>query len=307
MKLSIIIPIYNEEDNIHELYKRLTSSLNKDFINFEYEIIFVDDGSNDNSFELLKNLHHQDKNIKIIQLSRNFGQHIAIAAGIDSAVGDYTILMDGDLQESPEDIIKLYNKIKDGYNVVIGVRANRQDSLSKKIFSHIFFKIINTLSTINMIPNQTTLRIFDRKVLEALQRIREINQTNGAFLAWLGFKQTVCPVAHSKRIKGKTKYNFWRGLRFAIDTIISFSNKPLIYISLLGLFISGGSIIYAGYVIIAKIFYGILIQGWASIIVIIAFLGGLILFSLGVIGLYIGRIYQQSLSRPLYIISNKIE
>ena len=166
---------------------------------------------------------------------------------------------------------------------------------------------MNRLADIQMVPNQTMLRIFDKKVRKTLQKMPELHQNNGAFIAWIGFKQATYSLPHQKRFKGKTKYNFWRSMHFAVGTIMNFSNKPLIYISGLGMIISGLSIIYGLYIIYLKLFHDVGIAGWASLMSLFAFLGGIILFALGIVGLYVGRIYQQSLQRPLYIIQEKLE
>ena len=306
-KISIIIPVYNEKDNLNELYNKLKKIMNEFFAGFEYEIIFVDDGSKDGSFEILKSIHDTDNNVKIIKFSKNFGQHIAIKAGIDMADGDYTVLTDADMQDDPASINDLYGKLKEGYDVVIGIRENRQDGFFKKISSSLFFKTMNGLSKVKMQENQAMLRIFNKKVLNTLKNMQELSQNNGAFLAWMGFEQGTLPIRHQKRSKGKTKYTLLKSLRFASETIMNFSNKPLIYISIFGMFVSVCSIIFSIFIIYQKLFHDVGLIGWASTVTFISFFSGMILFSLGVVGLYIGKLYQQSLGRPLYIIKDKIE
>lgn len=306
-KISIVVPIYNEEANISELHRRLKDALIKDFDKFEYEIIFVDDGSSDNSGELLLRINKEDHGTKIIQLSRNFGQHIAIKAGLDYATGDYIAIMDADLQDDPSTLKKLYEKISEGYDLVLGVREKRNDSFFKKLTSRCFFSVMNSMSKIQMQPNQAMIRIFNSKVLAALKSMNELHQNNGAFIAWLGFKQATCTVPHNTRLGGKTKYNFYKSIQFATEAIMSFSNKPLIYISIFGMLVSVISIAYSGYIIYQRLFNNIGLIGWASTVALMSFFSGMILFAIGIVGLYIGKMYQQSLNRPLYVIKDKFE
>ena len=306
-KISIVVPIYNEEANINELYRRLEETLSKHLDNLKHEIIFVDDGSSDKSGELLLMLHGHGKAVKVIQFSRNFGQHIAIKAGLDYATGDYVAIMDADLQDDPDTLKKLYEKISEGYDLVLGVREKRKDSFFKKITSRYFFLVMNSMSKIKMQPNQAMIRIFNSKVLAALKSMNELHQNNGAFIAWLGFKQATCTVPHNTRLGGRTKYNFYKSIQFATEAIMSFSNKPLIYISIFGMLVSVISIAYSGYIIYQRLFNNIGLIGWASTVALMSFFSGMILFAIGIVGLYIGKMYQQSLNRPLYVIKDKFE
>ena len=306
-KISIIIPIYNEQENVFHTFARVNEVLQKDFSSLAHEIIFIDDGSADNSCKSLTELKNKHPHIKIIELSRNFGQHIAIKAGLDHATGDFISIMDADLQDNPHDLRLFYEKIQKGYDVVMAARNNRQDRFLKKIFSRIFFKTMNKLSHIQMLENQAMLRLFNKKVLMVLQEMNELHQNNGAFMAWIGFKKAYLSINHEQRKYGKSKYNLRKSIKFAMETIINFSNTPLIYISYLGIIISIFSIVLAIYFIFAKLFNYAGVSGWTSLIVTIMFLGGITIFSLGIVGLYVGKIYQQSLNRPLYTIRNKIE
>ena len=306
-KISIIIPVYNEEDNLNELYKRLKTVIVENFAELEYEIIFVDDGSTDRSFEVIKSLHEKDRNVFGIQFSRNFGHHIAIMAGIQNASGNFTVLMDGDLQDKPEEIPKLYNKLKEGFNLVIGIRDKRKDIFIKKFFSKCFFEVMKMLADINIPENQTMLRIFDDKVLKELKKIKESHIFLAGLFAWIGFKQGTCLVTHDKRMNGKSKYNFVKSMILATDAILSFSSKPLSYISISGLIISVLAVVYGIFIILMKLIYGFGLTGWPSIIAVTTFIGGITLFSIGVLGLYIGRLYRQSLNRPLYICNEKTD
>lgn len=303
--LSVIIPIHNEEENIKELHTRLVTTIKS--IKLDYEIIFVDDGSTDNSLAQLKALHKEDKKVKIISFSRNFGHHIALTAGIDTAQGDFTVIMDGDLQDRPEEIPTIYKKLQEGYNAVISIRKERQDSAFKKWGSNMFFFLTNKIANINMPPNQSMLRIIDKSVLAELKKFREIHFMLAGIMSWVGFKQTTCLVQHDARKHGHSKYNLRKSIMMTLDAIISFSHKPLLYISSLGIFMAFLAILYSLYIIYQKIVHNIGLAGWPSLISVTTFLGGLILFSLGLVGLYVGRVYEQSLNRPLYIIKEKIQ
>ncbi|MEI6221805.1 MAG: glycosyltransferase family 2 protein [bacterium] len=305
-KISIVVAVYNEEENIQELYNRLKKTLLNDFSNFSHEIIIIDDGSTDSTFIKLAKIKSQDPTVTGIQLSRNFGHHIALTAGLENATGTTIVMMDGDLQDQPEEIIKLYNKQQEGYDLVIGTRKERKDNIIKKYTSIFGWWFLNKLSGLNMQPNQAMLRIFNMKVLKSLQAFKELNRNYPGIFAWIGYKQTTLPIEHAKRFKGKTKYSFKKMISLTLNATLGFSNKPLYYICYCGLTISSLSIVYGIYVLLIKVVCNQGIIGWSSMMVLLSFIGGIILFSLGVIGLYIGRLYQETLNRPLYIINEKI-
>jgi dolichol-phosphate mannosyltransferase len=303
VEFSIVIPVYNEEENVLELHRRLGTVMER---LGTYEIIFVDDGSKDKSWQLVKELHEKYPNVKGISFSRNFGHHIAITAGIDHAKGETIILMDGDLQDPPEEIPKLYGKLKEGYELVYGIRKEKNDSILKRFASFVFWWFINSFSGINIPRNQTLLRIFDRKILDALNSMRERSRFIHGMIAWTGFKTALQEVEHAPRERGKSKYNVVKLFRLAFNAITSFSTLPLRLATYLGLLSAGVGMFYGFYFIYKKIFLGIPVLGYASIIVAVLFVGGIQLLILGIIGEYLGRVYQEVQARPIYILREKL-
>jgi len=302
-KFSIIIPIYNEEQNIPELYSRLTHALKEIG---SYEIIFIDDGSTDRSFLLMKNIAESDRRVKLIKFSRNFGQHPAINAGFLHASGEYIVLMDADLQDDPADIKSLYDKIREGYDIVFTRIENSETSFLKKINSLIFHFIFARLSGAGTPPNIGTFRMFTRKVLRSLNRYHERRIVFGPLMAFVGFSRTYVKVRKNKRIKGVTHYSFLRLFQMAIDSLSTYTMLPLSFMIYSGFFIASMSFATAVYYIVKKITSGIAVSGYASIIIAIFFLSGVILLSLGIVGDYIFRIYQEVLNRPRFLIDETL-
>ncbi|HBG92147.1 MAG TPA: glycosyltransferase [Nitrospiraceae bacterium] len=303
IEFSIIIPVYNEEENVSELHRRLGTVMER---LGTYEIIFVDDGSSDKSWQIIKDLHEKDSRVKGLSFSRNFGHHIAITAGMDHAQGKAIILMDGDLQDPPEEIPKLLKKFNEGYELVYGIRKEKKDSILKRFASFVFWWFINSFSGINIPRNQTLLRIFDRKILDALNSMRERSRFIHGMIAWTGFKTAMQEVEHAPRERGKSKYNVIKLFRLAFNAITSFSTFPLRLATYIGLLSSGIGLFYSLYFIYKKLFLGIPVLGYASIIVAVLFVGGIQLLMLGIIGEYIGRVYQEVQARPIYIIKEHI-
>lgn len=304
--LSLVIPIYNEEENIPELYRRIKSAIDKDFSQFKYEIILVDDGSSDNSLRLLEELNQKDKNVIVITFSRNFGHHIAITAGLDHASGDYVVIMDGDLQDQPEEILKLYNKLQEGYEVVYGERLNKKFGLKKRFLSFLFNWMIKKLIHEKIIINSTIFRIMTRDVVASIRQLRERNRYIVGLIGWVGYNQTVQYVEHGKRFKGKTKYNLSKQFLLAFNAIFSFSEYFLQLIIKIGLGFVALSILVIGYVLIRKFVYHSPIPGWSSLIISLFMVGGIQIILMGVIGQYIGRIYVEAKNRPLYVIKKVV-
>ena len=300
---SAIIPVCNEEENLAHLYARLSSVMER---LGTYEIILVDDGSRDNSWPIIKELHEKDKRVKGVSFSRNFGHHIAITAGLDHANGQTIILMDGDLQDQPEEIPKLWEKLREGYDLVYGIRKVKKDSLPKRLNSFLFWWFLNKLSGIDIPRNQTLLRIFDRKILNVLKDMRERARFVHGMIAWTGFRTAVLEVEHAPRERGVSKYNMVKLFRLAFNAVTSFSVVPLRLATYLGLLSAGVGLCYAFYFLYKKIFLGIPVLGYASIIVAVLFVGGVQLLILGIIGEYLGRVYQEVQARPIYILKDQI-
>jgi len=303
---SIVIPVLNEEKVLNELYKRLTKVMTD--IGESYEIIFINDGSTDNSLKIMKQLQTHDKRIKIIDFSRNFGHQIAITAGIDFTSGDAVITIDADLQDPPEVIPDLIKKWKEGYEVIYGIREKRKgENFFKKISTLIFYRLINKMTMINMPPDSGDFRLIDKKVVNNLKNIRENNRYVRGLTYWIGFKQIGVPYERDKRFAGKSKYPIKKLFKLAYDAIFSFSNFPLKIATYFGFIVSFLSFLYLIYALIIKLFTNSVIHGWTSLMISILFLGGVQLICLGIIGEYIARINDEVKKRPLYIIKEIID
>jgi len=300
-RIAIVIPAYNEEDNVEIAYKRLKEVL--DSTNYDYELIFVDDGSKDNTLSKLLELYEKDKKVKVISLSRNFGKEIALSAGLDYVDADAVIPFDVDLQDPPEVIPKLIAKFEEGYDVVNAVRIKREgETFLKRFTSKAFYKIINILSDIEIPQDVGDFRLISKAALNAVKQIRERKRFMKGIFAWVGFKTTSVYYERAPRYAGKTKWNYFKLINLAIEGITSFSIAPLRLASLLGLFVSFVAFLYAMWIIIQKLVYGNPVKGYPSIMVAILFLGGVQLITIGIIGEYVGRIYEEVKQRPLYIV-----
>lgn len=300
---SVIIPVCNEEENLAVLYKRLSVVMDK---LGTCEIILVDDGSRDSSWAMIRELHEKDPRVKGVSFSRNFGHHIAITAGLDHAKGQKIILMDGDLQDQPEEIPRLDQKLREGYDLVYGIRKAKRDSLMKQLNSFLFWWFLNRFSGITIPRNQTLLRIFDRKILDVLNNMRERARFIHGMIAWTGFRTALLEIEHAPRERGVSKYNMVKLFRLAFNAITSFSVVPLRLATYLGILSSGVGFCYALYFLYKKIFLGIPVLGYASIIVAVLFVGGIQLLILGIIGEYLGRVYQEVQARPVYILKDQL-
>lgn len=301
--ISIIIPIYNEQEVIPELYERLESSVSK--LTQNYEFIFINDGSKDESFlELLKLTKINDR-VFYLNFSRNFGNQIAVTAGLDSCRGKAVVIIDGDLQDPPELIPELFAKYKEGYEVVYAKRAEREgESFFKKITAKLFYRIMKKLTSIDIPLDTGDFRLMDRKIVDYLKKMPEQNKFLRGQIAWLGFNQTQVIFNRSKRKHGKTGYPLKKMFKFAIDGITSFSDKPLLLVSQLGFIISFITFIVIIYAIYSHYILNITITGWTSLIISSMFIGGVQLISIGIIGEYISRINKNIINRPMYIIKS---
>ncbi len=301
--ISVIVPIFNEEKIIPELYMRLYQSISK--ISDRYEFIFVNDGSKDNSLLELIKLSTQDSKVFFINFSRNFGHQIAVTAGLDASKGNAVVIIDGDLQDPPEIIPDLFKKYEEGFNVVYARRHERKgESVFKKVTAKLFYRILKRITEIDIPLDTGDFRLIDRKVVDCLKQMPEQNKFLRGQIAWLGFKQTEVLFNRDKRKYGKTGYTLGRMLRFAIDGITSFSDKPLQMVTKLGFTISFVSFLIILYAIYSHFILHRTITGWTSLIISSMFIGGVQLISIGVIGEYISRINKNVLNRPLYIIEN---
>jgi dolichol-phosphate mannosyltransferase len=302
--ISVVIPIYGNELFIDELYSRLTANLSA--ITGDFEIIFVDDGSPDNSWKLIAGNAEKDRRVKGIRFSRNFGQHFAITAGLANCAGDWVVVMDGDLQDRPEEIINLYHKALEGYEVVFARRLVRKDTLYRKLCSGMFYKFFDLLAGTKTDAAVANFGIYSRDVIDSFNKMREHSRLFPLFVHWLGFNTAYIDVEHAERSAGKSAYTFGKKLDLALDTIISMSNKPLKISVKLGLLLSFLSFLYGGFIIMKYLLWGVPVMGWTSLMVSLYFIGGLLLSTLGVLGIYIGKIFDEVKNRPLYIIAEKV-
>jgi len=303
---SVLVPVFNEREVLDEFYKRTTSVMGK--LGEPYEIIFVNDGSNDGSLELMKRLHSRDSRLKIIDFSRNFGHQIAITAGLDYASGKAVITIDADLQDPPEVIPNLIDKWKEGFDVVYGIREERAgEGIFKLVTARIFYRFLRRITDTNIPADTGDFRLISEKVVESLKNIRERNRFVRGLVSWVGYRQIGVSYKREKRFGGRTKYPLRKMLKFAMDGISSFSFLPLRIASYGGFVISGIGILYAIYAIIVKLFTNKTLPGWTSLMVAILFLGGVQLITIGIIGEYIARIGEETKQRPLYITKEIIE
>ena len=305
IKYSIVVPLYNEELVIAETHKRLSSVMKS--TGEEYEIVFVNDGSRDKTQELAKEIMQNDPNVCLINFSRNFGHQTAITAGMDNARGQAIVVIDADLQDPPEVILDMIAKWKEGYDVVYGRRSMREgETAFKKVTAKVFYRFLSSLTSIDIPTDTGDFRLIDRKVCDAMKSIKEKNRYVRGLISWLGFKQTDVTYVRKERFAGETKYPLKKMLKFAADAITSFSDKPLKLAGYMGYSISGISFLYLLYVIIRKLTIGDFDSGWASIVAISLFFNGIVLIVLGIMGEYIGRIYDECKNRPLYVIAEKL-
>ncbi|GET37361.1 glycosyltransferase family 2 protein [Microseira wollei] len=301
VELSIVVPFYNEELNIDHLFNELESVLKR--LNASYEIVCVNDGSRDNTLKCLVEHHHRNPAIKVVNFSRNFGKEIALTAGIDYATGAAVIPFDADLQDPPEVIEELVAKWREGYDVVNATRRSRAgETWFKRFTANAFYNTIGSMSRVPIPPNTGDFRLLDRRVVDSLKQLPERTRFMKGLFAWVGYKQTTVMFDRQPRLKGTTKWNYWRLWNFALDGIASFSFLPLKIWGYVGLSISFISLVYAVYLVIRTLIDGIDVPGYASLMVAVLFLGGIQLLTLGIIGEYLGRVYEEVKGRPLYLV-----
>lgn len=301
--LSVIVPTYNEEAGIDEFYRRTKSVLAQLEPRFDHEIIFVNDFSTDNTYTKLKTLAESDSSVKLINFSRNFGNQIAITAGIDYARGDIAVIIDDDLQDPPEIMLDLLAKWSAGFKVVYGVRPKRQGvNFLFRLLAKIYYRLISSLSE-TKIPNDTgDFRLIDRVVIDQLKLMKEENRYYRGMVAWVGFPQTGCVYERDKRYAGKSTFSLRKYINFALNGLTSFTDKPLYFSSLLGFIITIiGFLLALSQIVVKIIDPSVSIRGWTSLMALVIFFGGVQLLSIGVIGVYISKIYREVKGRPLYI------
>lgn len=302
--ISIIAPCYNEEETIEPFLRRIEEILTQ--INEPYEIVFINDGSKDNTLNVLLNAKQNFKNIRIINFSRNFGKEAALTAGLDKARGEAAIPIDVDLQDPPKLIKDLVAKWREGYEVVLAKRADRtSDSFAKRVSADLFYKLNGKISNVDIPNNVGDFRLMSKRVVEALKQLPENQRFMKGLFAWVGFKTTVIEYVREKREAGQSSFNGWKLWNFALDGITSFSTLPLRIWLYIGALVSFLSFLYGSFIILKTLIFGIDLPGYASLAVIMLFLGGIQLIGIGILGEYIGRIYSESKRRPSYIIEGE--
>lgn len=307
-ELSLVIPLFNEEEVIPELYTRLDSTLKKiqhefNLLPSQLEVILVNDGSSDNSLPLAIELTKKNSCFKVLNLSRNFGHQIAATAGIEHATGNAVVLMDADLQDSPEFVIDLYRKFKEGFDVVYAMRKTRAgENFFKILTAKLFYRFLRVMTNIEIPLDTGDFRIMSRKVVNVFNSMKERHRFIRGMITWIGFKQTGLYYQREERFAGESKYPFRKMLRLALDGISSFSTFPLKLVTYLGFTVAFLGFVYSSYVVYAKLYLNETISGWSSLMIVILFMSGINLITLGIIGQYIGRISEQSKERPLYIV-----
>ncbi|MEW7291003.1 glycosyltransferase family 2 protein [Aquimarina sp. 2304DJ70-9] len=305
MKLSIVSPVYNAEYIIPLLVKRIAKSVST--ITEDYEIILVEDYSPDNSWARIKDIAKINNKVIGVKLSRNFGQHYAITAGLHKAKGDWVVVMDCDLQDQPEEIEKLYNKAKEGYDIVLARRKERKDNFFKKMFSIFFYRMLSFFTDTKQDRAVANFGIYHKKVIHSVLKMGDVIRVFPIMIQWVGFTKTSINVDHAKRESGKSTYTFAKLLRLAINTFLTFSNKPLILTIRFGFLISFISFLVGCFYLYRYLTDGIEVVGYTSLILSIWFLAGIIIFSIGILGLYVGKIFDTAKKRPTFIIDEIIE
>ncbi|MDO4364878.1 MAG: glycosyltransferase family 2 protein [Clostridia bacterium] len=305
--LSLVIPCYNEEENVENFYSQTVTAFENNIA--DYEFVFVDDGSSDKTFKKLHSLFDKDKNrIQVLSFSRNFGKEAAIYAGLQNAKGDYACIIDADLQQRPEIVIEMMNIIKNDSSVdcVTAYQAERKENKLMSAFKSSFYKIINKMSEVEFVNGASDFRLMNRKMIDAVVNMGEYHRFSKGIFSFVGFNTKYIPYEVQERENGKSKWNFFKLLKYAIEGIISFSSFPLKLSAYVGFFSAFVSVIYLVLVVIKRLAFGVDVPGYASIVVLLLFLGGLQLMSLGILGEYMSKVYEQAKNRPVYILKEHL-
>jgi len=303
MKLSLIVPCYNEQAALPIFYEETLKVLEK--TDCEYELIFVDDGSKDNTLQILKGFAKDNSNVTYISFSRNFGKEAAMYAGFCNANGDYVAVMDADMQDPPSLLPQMLEILQSGeYDSVATRRVNREgEPPIRSAFAKMFYKIINKISDADIVDGARDFRLMKREMVEAIVKMSEYNRFSKGIFGWIGFKTYWLPYKNVERVAGQTKWSFWKLLKYSINGIVNFSNVPLNIASWFGIIMTALSFLALIFIIVRQLIFGDPVAGWASTICTIIFVGGIQLFCIGIMGQYIAKIYMESKNRPHYIIA----
>ncbi len=300
-RYTVIVPVFNEDEVVGECHRRLKAVM--DTADGPYELVFVDDGSVDATPSILRMLSERDPNVRVITFSRNFGHQIAITAGMHFARGDAIVVIDADLQDPPEVIPHMIAKWRDGFHVVYGKRTSRQgETVFKKLSARLFYRVLRRLTNVAIPVDVGDFRLVDRAVCDAMNTVGERNRFVRGLISWLGFSQTEVPYRRDRRFAGQTKYPLRKMVHFMLDAVTSFSYVPLKIATVLGSLVSAAGFVYLFVVLYQRLFTDRTVPGWTSIVSLTLVFNGMILLILGIIGEYIGRIYDESKNRPLYVV-----
>lgn len=301
---SVVVPCYNEETNVEPFYNVLASVIDR--LNFDSEIIFIDDGSSDRTCDIIRALAQKDERVKLLQFSRNFGSHAALSAGLHWAAGDFAIMLSVDLQDPPELIPDLIERWREGFHVVWAVRQGRDDFTVTKILASAFYGLFRRIALPNYPASGMDFGLLDRRVLEAFKEFHELNHFITGMIVWLGFRQTQVHYNRRVRHSGSTKWHMTKRIKLAVDSIVSFSYLPIRVASYLGIVVCLTSFLYGFFIIIRRLFFGLGETGWPSVMVAVLFLGGVQLITLGILGEYLWRGVEQAKGRPMYVIMEQL-
>jgi glycosyltransferase involved in cell wall biosynthesis len=304
--ISIVCPFYNEEHSIGAFFSRLVPVLDR--LEEGYEVVCVNDGSRDGTLQALLAMRALRPHVRVIDLSRNFGKEAALTAGIDAARGDAVVPIDADLQDSPELIARLVQEWKRGFEVVLAKRADRRaDSFAKRLTAFLFYKLHNSIAEPAIPENVGDFRLMDRKVVDAIKQLPERRRFMKGIFAWVGFRSTTIEYARDPRVAGESRFSAWKLWNLALEGITSFSIAPLRIWTYLGLAVASLAFVYAGFIVVRTVIYGVDVPGYASLLAVTLFLGGIQLIGLGVLGEYLGRVYSEAKQRPSYIVRDSHE
>lgn len=302
--ISIVVPCYNEQESVYIFHKEIVKLFSNNLTDYNYEVIYINDGSKDNTLKEIIKISEGDENVKYISFSRNFGKESALYAGLESVTGDYVAVMDVDLQDPPEMLIDMIKGIEeDGYDVV-GCRRTSRDGEPpiRSFFAKQFYKIINKITDTEIVDGARDFRLMTRQVVNSILDVSEYNRFSKGIFSWVGYNTKYLEYENVERVAGETSWNFWGLLKYSIDGIVAFSDAPLMFASFLGIFSCFGSGLGIVWIIISKLLFGNPVSGWASLVCIILFMGGLNLLFMGVFGKYLGKIFTEVKNRPIYIV-----
>ena len=301
-KISVIVPCYNEEESLPIFYKEITKVI-KEMGNVEFELLFINDGSKDNTLNILRSLSKKDKRVRYISLSRNFGKEGGMYAGLENATGDFVAIMDADMQDPPSMIKEMYRSIKEeGYDCVALYSPNHKDyGFIRKVFTKCWYKLIGAISSTPQVPGAREFRLMKRKVVDAIVNMKEYNRYSKGLFSFVGFNTKWIKYEAPDRIAGKSKFNFWKLFRYALEGILAFSTTPLVISAIVGIILCLISFIAIIIIIVKTLVFGDPVSGWPSLACLIIFMGGLQLFFFGILGMYLSKLYLEVKKRPIYI------